>query len=237
MPNGRSYHEGVKFLLSSLACMMIVAAQSAPPAPKPVDRPAKPAVTATPAPSAPVSATPASPAPATAASAAPATPAPAQMSLSSAATPSILQVHTVYLLTMGSRLDQYLAMEIARSGVFQVTTDPQAADAVFSDEVGPPFEKRFTEIYEPHLAPPPPAKDEEDKPLEQRSSMDMSGAALPRAISRGKGNLFLVDRHTKKVIWSGYQKPNGSSSEQMNETARKMVSRIQSQIKKASAKP
>jgi hypothetical protein len=52
-------------------------------------------------------------------------------------------VHTVYLLPMGSALDQYLANRLTSEHVFQVVTDPKLADAVFTDRIGSAFEEKL----------------------------------------------------------------------------------------------
>ncbi len=72
--------------------------------------------------------------------------------------PQLESVHTVYLLPMGNSLDQYLATRLTQTGMFQVVTDPQKADAVFTDKIGQGFEDKMTELY-----PPPEVKTEDKK--------------------------------------------------------------------------
>ena len=61
-----------------------------------------------------------------------------------AATPAELgQIRSVYLLSMGSGFDQYLANQLTTQEVFQVVTDPQMADAVLTDQIGLRFEKQL----------------------------------------------------------------------------------------------
>ena len=50
--------------------------------------------------------------------------------------PAARDVKSVYILRMGSGLDQFLASEFTKSGVYTVTTDPQKADALFTDSLG-----------------------------------------------------------------------------------------------------
>ena len=47
----------------------------------------------------------------------------------------------VYILAMGSGMDQYLANQLTTIGVFEVVTDPQKADAIVTDnDWAKPFE-------------------------------------------------------------------------------------------------
>lgn len=157
--------------------------------------------------------------------------------------PALSDVHTVYLLPMGARLDQYLATELARRGIFAVTTDPHSATAVFTDELGPNFERRFSELYAPKEEEPQPGdKDDQGGSATfgsggSHSSMNMKDAALPRSSIRGKGNLFLVDRASQKVVWSSYERPRGTGSQAMNKTAAKFASELRHQLKKLNARP
>lgn len=220
-------------MLTLTACAVAMAGQTPPPAaPQPA-----PAKTVTQAPATPAPPVPAAPSkPERPAAAAPVPPAALNA-------PALSDIHTVYLLTMGSRLDQYLATELARRGVFAVTTDPHSATAVFTDELGPNFERRFSELYAPkEVERHPEEKEEKDDPATfgaggTHSTMNMTDAALPHSSVRGKGNLFLVDRASLKVVWSGYAKPRGTGSQAMNKTAAKFASELHHQLKKLNARP
>ena len=63
----------------------------------------------------------------------------------------VADVQSVYLLPMPGGLDQYLANRL--SGVFRVVTDPKLADAVFTNQLGEPFEQQLAKLYPP---PKPP---------------------------------------------------------------------------------
>ena len=83
---------------------------------------------------------------------------------SAAVHPALPEVKTVYLLPMGSGLDQYLANWLTRIGRFEVVTDPAKADAIFTDRLGTAFEEKWKEMYPPPEPPKPePAKDEAKK--------------------------------------------------------------------------
>src|SRR5206468_5543117 len=56
-------------------------------------------------------------------------------------------IKTVYLLPMSSGLDQFLAVQLTTGAVLQVVTDPQKADAVFTDHLGESFEQTLADLY------------------------------------------------------------------------------------------
>lgn len=119
---------------------------------------------------------------------------------------------SIYLLPMSGGFDQQLASRLASSGLFQVVADPQQADAVLTDHLGPRFEERFHELY----APPKP----EAKAGEADSRPRFTGS------SRGRGNLFLVDRKTRRVLWSVYEKPRSTLADDLDRSARRVAERM-----------
>jgi hypothetical protein len=133
---------------------------------------------------------------------------------------NISQVQSVYLLPMSGGLDQYLANRLA--GVFRVVTDPKLADAVFTDQLGEPFEQKLAELY-----PPPESadSDKDDKDKQDKAPL------RPSNFGRGRGTIFLVDLKSRAVIWSGYQKRNGSAPDTLNRTAGQIVEQIKKQQK------
>lgn len=165
-------------------------------------------------------------------------------------------IQTVYLLPMGNGLDQYLANRLTSARVLQVVTDPLKADAIFTDRLGETFEARFSELY---IAPEEEKKKAEEKklkaeekrarekeqkekgeePEEVKSSDEpaTSGAIIdkspPRTSSfgRGRGTLFLVERKSRDVVWSVYERPRNTTPQEMDRVA----GRIASSLKKARA--
>jgi hypothetical protein len=127
----------------------------------------------------------------------------------------------VYLLPMANGLDQYVANRLAASGVFQVTTDPKKADAIFTDKLGEAFEQRLDSLILP--------------PVEKSSkgSKAEEGAA-PRAstFSRSKGTIFLVDAATRAVLWSIYEPPKNTSPGELDRTAQRIVSSLKPPVKR-----
>jgi hypothetical protein len=141
--------------------------------------------------------------------------------------PELSQVQNVYLLPMSGGLDQYLAKSLTQNRQYQVVTDPKAADAIFTDRLGEPFEKKLLELY-----PPPPAprekpaekteKDGKDREMliKEEPNLRMGG------FSRNRGNVFLVDRASKKVLWSLYKRPKSTTPDDMHKTANAIVSEL-----------
>jgi type IV secretory pathway VirB10-like protein len=161
------------------------------------------------------------------------------------------QVNTVYILSMSSGMDQYLANRLTTMGVFQVVTDAQKADAIITDRLGEPFEAKLKELYPPPPppappAPPPPAKDEksdkdsktatsdktakDDKDKDKDKKEDSAGAARVSSFNKGRGNIFIVDRKSKNVIWSIYEQPKDSSSGELSKTAERVVKRLRDDL-------
>lgn len=158
--------------------------------------------------------------------------------------PELTQVHNVYLMSMGNGLDQYLTNYITRKQVYQVVTDPAMADAVFTDQLGKDFEARLTELYKKDDKPvvakqePKPKEKGEQKTLKEaaedaRTNQVRYEESFIRTstFSRGKGNIFLVDPKTHRVIWSFNQRAKDSSPRRMDDAAAGIVKRLARDIK------
>ena len=126
---------------------------------------------------------------------------------------------------MGSGLDQYMANWLVRENVYQVVTDPQKADAVLTDQIGVPLQEKLLELYPPP-APPEPKEDEKKKD-EGGLKGDLT---RPRStFGRGRGNVFLVDLKSRRVLWSVYERPRNSLPDELDRTSQRIVR----QLKKA----
>ncbi len=150
--------------------------------------------------------------------------------------PELSRVQNVYILPMSGGLDQYLAKSLTQHRQYQVVADPNSADAIFTDRLGESFEKKLVELYPP---PPPPEevtkKDDknEKKPdkdkevmLKEEPTVRMGGGGF----SRNRGNIFLVDRASKKVIWSLYKRPKSTTPDDMNRVADAIVASLQKDV-------
>lgn len=169
-------------------------------------------------------------------------------SVPAAVNQQLKQVTTVYILGMSSGMDQYLANRLTRMGVFQVVTDPAKADAIITDRLGEPFEAKLKELYPP--PPPPPAPPAETKPVkddkdsktatnslpvkddkDKKDKMEDGGAATRLGgFSRGRGNIFIVDRKSRNVIWSTYERPKDSTPGELSKTAERVVKRLKDDL-------
>ncbi len=141
--------------------------------------------------------------------------------------PELLHIKTVYILPMRLGFDQYLANQLSQSGLLRVVTDPKKADGVLTDHLGESFEATMDEINPP---PKPPQPAAEAKPAPSTSSADSGDGAPdtkttakkakstatnvptiessppPRgSFSTGRGNVFLVDKTSRVVLWSTFE--------------------------------
>jgi hypothetical protein len=142
----------------------------------------------------------------------------AAASAASAASPELSEVKTVYLLPMAGGLDQYLAVALTNGGVFKVVTDPQKAEAVFTDHIGASLEQSLHELYE--------AK---EKAEDGKSNDNFKPTMAP--LSRGKGSIFLVDRTTRAVLWSTYAPPKDAQADSLNRLAVRIAGQLQKNLK------
>lgn len=152
--------------------------------------------------------------------------------------PGLTQVKNVYLLPMAQGLDQYLANHINRRGLYQIVADPALADAVFTEQLGRDFEQRFNELYP---SPEKLAKEKEDKEKEQGKDKNGADSAeqpfkdqvvlRSSSFSRGRGNVFLVDIKSRRVVWSFHQRPQNSNPREINQTAGHIVDRLDRDLK------
>jgi len=145
----------------------------------------------------------------------------------------LLQVHSVYILPMGSAMDQFIANRLTRFGRIQVVTDPQRADAILTDRLGEPFEKKLDELYGPTQVKE--VQDEKDTD-EEATGIVLKDEQQPNRLgsfSRGRGNFFLVDRKTRNIVWSTYEHPKNSSADELNRTAEHVVNSLKRDLKPA----
>lgn len=148
--------------------------------------------------------------------------------------PELLHIKTVYILPMRLGFDQYLANELSQSGLLHVVTDPKKADGILTDHLGAAFEARLDEINPPPKPPPPPAEEvtpaatkatgdtakateadggepvtkavvKKAKSKATDAATDESPPPLRGSFSSGRGNVFLVDKTTRVVLWSTFE--------------------------------
>jgi len=163
---------------------------------------------------------------------------------------ALKQVQSVYILPMRSGMDQYLANKIVRHGLLQVVTDPQRADAILTDHIGATFERKLEELYPPPkpVKPVKPVradkaeKDDDEEPADTADTADKAGsskgtieAGAPTdhtsSFGGGRGTIFLVDRKSRAVIWSTYDRAHDMSADSLDKKADQIVNRLKSDLK------
>lgn len=157
-------------------------------------------------------------------------------------------VGTVYVLPMASGMEQFIAHQVAKQGIYEVTTDPLRADAFISDFVGASFEIRVDDLLKAARdkkekdaaelakkeaeksgeAAKKPAKKTKDEDEETDGGFQIESMASGRvgAFGRGKGNIFLVEAKTRRVLWTGFDIPKNTRAEAMQKSADKLVSQL-----------
>ena len=135
-----------------------------------------------------------------------------------AANAQVSGVKTVYMLPMANGLDQYLALRLTSEGVLQVVTDPKKADAIFTDGIGARFEESFATLFDSAK------KDKSDKG-DKVGEVDFAHPAM-RPLSGSRGVIFLVDRNTRDVVWSTFERPKSSQAEDLHHAAARIVDRL-----------
>ena len=151
---------------------------------------------------------------------------------------SLAEVKSVYLFPMSNGLDQYLADRLTRDHVFQVVTDPKAADAVITDRLGDAFQTQLL-TARPELKPPPPPKPpstdkDKDKDADTDAKKDdkEQEALVPVASSfhAAHGTVFLVHARSQQVVWSTYQKPGNHDPKEMERTAMRIAKLLEKDL-------
>ena len=144
-------------------------------------------------------------------------------------------IRTVYLLPMNRGMDQFLANRLTNDHVFQVVADPKLADAVFTDRLGETFEAQLDNLFP---APPEPKPAAAAKPDSQKADQPQSpglptntvnkldNPAANSSFGRGRGNIFLVDVGSRRVLWSSWEQPRSSQSRDLDRTASEYVERL-----------
>lgn len=133
--------------------------------------------------------------------------------------PGLWHVRTIYILPMSSSLDQYLANALVKDGHFNVVTDPQLADAFFTDRIGQSFETKLKE-----LLPPPDA-------AQQKSDDENAKQVRVGGFSRSRGTVFLVQRDSRAVVWSVYEPPKGTTSHDFENCAGHIMDQLRKDLK------
>jgi hypothetical protein len=150
--------------------------------------------------------------------------------------PRLYDVKRVYILAMGSGMDQYLANQLTKAGIFEVVTDPKRADAIVTDSVGEPLQNKLDDLYPAAAAErtQPGASDGDDSKATGKgrlADLDFSGGAVrTSSFGRSKGNFFVVDRSSRVVLWSIYERPKNTTPGELTKTAARVVRHLQDDL-------
>ncbi len=149
-------------------------------------------------------------------------------------------VRTIYIMPMRHGLDQYIANQLTREHVLDVVADAARADAIFTDALGESFEEKLEKLH-PTPKPEEPKTEPVKETADKDSPDDKVKAAGPKmyretepphtsTFGRGKGTLFLVDAHSRVILWSVYEKPTAASPNGLDGTAKRVVSRLKQDL-------
>ena len=60
--------------------------------------------------------------------------------------------------------------------------------------------------------------------------MDLTGGGRPPTMGHGKGNIFIVSRSNRTVVWSIYEPPKNNTSRELTKTAERVVKHLQEDL-------
>lgn len=127
------------------------------------------------------------------------------------------QIQTVYLMPMANGFDQYLANRLRSVHQVRIVTDMAKADAIFTDKIGLAFESRLDEaeqtMKEKEVAGTPKAEE-----TQSSSGLKLAPKTVS-SIGRGRGTFFLVDRRSRMVLWSTFNKPKDVQPKTLDKVA------------------
>jgi hypothetical protein len=153
-------------------------------------------------------------------------------------------VSTIYIMPMRHGLDQYIANQLTREHVFEVTADPARADAIITDGLGDAFEQKLETLHPtpkpdvPKPAEPAKADADKDHSDSEPKAKTSSGPKTFRepdpphtsTFGGGKGTLFLVDSHSRLILWSVYEKPVPSNPHNLDGAAKRVVNQLKQDL-------
>jgi hypothetical protein len=133
----------------------------------------------------------------------------------------VFGVKTVYVLPMAGGLDQYLALQLTSGGVLQVVTDPKKADAILTDGIGARLEESLAQLY----GAPVDKNVDKDVDKDKAGTIEFAHPAM-RPLSSSRGVVFLVNRTSRDVLWSTFERPKNTQPEELRHAAEKIVDRL-----------
>ena len=135
------------------------------------------------------------------------------------------QVQSVYIMPMSSGYHQYLANRLTKLGLFQVVADPHHADAILTDRLGESLESRL-DGYDAATQRREAAESKTEDERKGERSVTLAERPISTSLSGGKGTLFLIDRKSRRLLWTTYERPKDSTSKQLDRSAGRVAGRI-----------
>ncbi len=154
-------------------------------------------------------------------------------------------VQTIYIMPMPHGLDQYIANQFTREHVLEVIADPARADAILTDRLGTALEGKLEQLHPTPKPDQPKAADKtaKDSDKSDKDSSDTTNKpSAPKIFSEAeppphtstfgasKGTLFLVDAHSRVILWSLYEKPTSSNPRSLDGAAKRVVTRLKQDL-------
>lgn len=125
-------------------------------------------------------------------------------------------VRKVFLMPMSGGLEQHLADQLVREGLFTVVVDPKQADAVWTERADRSFHEALSEL----IPPPKPAADKDKKKTEEA---EPEKPMVRRAAPRSRGTIFLVDVASRQILWSTFLPVDNTSAKALHRAAQDIV--------------
>lgn len=138
------------------------------------------------------------------------------------------QIQRVYVLPMTSGFDHYLVNHLRGVSSMRIVTDPTKADAFFTDRLGVSFETKLKDIDEKTKEQNEPPKTEEE--LAAQKTGFKFAPPITSSIGRGKGTIFLVERSSRNVVWSIYNKPKDMQPKTLDRVAEKVAEAFKKEL-------
>jgi hypothetical protein len=143
------------------------------------------------------------------------------------------EMKTVYLLPMSYGFDQFLANQLTQEGAARVVTHPRDADLIFTDVLGPGLDRKLFDLFPDIFKDPDaPAVTGEEK---EKETKVMNPEDAPRStFGRSRGNYFLVDFRSGRVLWSIYERPKTFQPNDLDKASARVIKRLQRDLARES---
>jgi len=98
-----------------------------------------------------------------------------------------------------------------------VANGPKKADAILTDGIGARLEDSLTQLYG--------APVDKDVDKDKAGKTEFAHPAM-RPLSSSRGVVFLVNRTSRDVLWSTFERPKNTQPEELRHAAEKIVDRL-----------